>query len=280
MTHHKRSVLAALTVIASLLLSGETRALAAELTTCGQVLVDGGYLTADLDCSADTTDAPTVVLGAGGTLELRGFTITSRATSIQVATVQCTGRRCTILGPGTVVGGSGPLNEVFGFDSWEHANRLTVIDATITGGALGVAAPRVNIRNSIVSGNRNIGVWTGRANIVDSQITGNGTAGESAFGGLAGFAKARVARTEISGNGKVGVADGHLVLSDSTVVGNNVHADCATKVCVDVAARAKPVLVNSSCNTSLQAIDGVQANELQDASNDPATHNWDVCDLD
>ena len=96
------------------------------VTACGQSVQQSGYMVADLDCSAESTDAPTLVLGHAATLDLGGFTLTGR-TNTQ-PTVQCSGR-CDIVGPGTIVGSGGA---VVSFGRWEDGRHIRIFGATIT----------------------------------------------------------------------------------------------------------------------------------------------------
>ncbi len=230
-----------------------------EINTCGQVLQGGGFLSADLDCSAETVNAPTVILGNNGTLDLRGFTLTGRSSSGFLATVFCS-RHCTILGPGTIVGSSvsnnlsDDLQNVVGTDN-DHlgGSIVDVENATITGGGLGIYAHQVNVDHAVITNNRSVGVWSWRVKIDDSEISGNGL---GSFGmarhGVLSVIKTRVRNSTIAGNARSGVSGRRLSIIDSTVTDNQVYSDCTTKVCVDLEAEALRV-PGTTCGTSLDS---------------------------
>jgi hypothetical protein len=243
-----------------------------EINSCGQVLEGGGYLSADLDCSGDTTDEPTLTVGSDGIVDLRGFTLTSRA-SEDVPTVVCD-PRCTILGPGTIVGSPNGDGGVVGTPPYQWSGtRVEVIGATITGGSKGVVARRVSLQDAVISGNRHSGVWSFYAIVESSELTGNGIGDNGLLSGtaLVGQLKARVTDSHISGNGKAGVVGPHTKLIHSTVTGNDADPRCTTEICADLFGESRPKLDSSSCDTSAT---------VQWPGGTGAVQSWGVCDLD
>src|SRR5262245_22565917 len=81
---------------------------ALDINSCGAVIPDGevGTLTADLVC---TDPASAITIGAGSRLILGGHRVEGLSadgpTSISV--IRCASKRCTIVGPGEVVGREG-----------------------------------------------------------------------------------------------------------------------------------------------------------------------------
>ncbi len=243
-----------------------------EINSCGQVLEGGGYLSADLDCSGDTIDEPTLTVGSDGVVDLRGFTLTSRV-SESVPTVVCD-PRCTILGPGTIVGSPNGDGGVIGMPPYRWSGtRVEVVGATITGGSKGVVARRVSLQDAVVTGNRHSGVWSFYAIVESSELTGNGIGDDGILSGtaLVGQLKARVTDSNISGNGKAGVVGPRTKLIRSTVTGNDADPSCTTEICADLFGESRPKLDSSSCDTSATA---------QWPGGTGAVQSWGVCDLD
>jgi hypothetical protein len=256
------------------------------ITTCGQVLSGGGYLTADLDCSGQSVEASTVTLGKNGTLDLRGFTLTGYAATLDpFVTVACE-KGCTILGPGTIVGSPhGDLQVVVGFGNHVSTNprRITVRDATITGGSIGVSAPKLKIQNATITGNRGTGVWSSTAKIDDSTITGNGFSTEDTIPvGVLGWEDVRVRRSVITGNALAGIRAAGIRADDSEITGNGIDPSCGAVLCADLAASNELVVKGStSCDSSLIE-DPMPAPAFavgQPAPMGPIP-NWGACTLD
>jgi hypothetical protein len=259
-----------------------------EVNTCGQVLEGSGYLAADLDCSGENLNEHTVVLGRHATLNLGGFTLKGRTTSSSdldgfTETVACSGS-CAIVGPGTIVGSAVGPASVVGFTEWEEGRRIEVIDATITGGDIGVTAHTVDLSGATITANRSVGVWAFLARIDDSAVTNNGLDLDGFVRiGVFGQVKSRVRNSTVTGNGMGGVEGWRVRLDDTTATGNDAYADCATKICADVSSRfAMRVIGSSVCHRSV--FEGTFA--------DPGSYigqplpamgevqNWGVCALD
>jgi hypothetical protein len=250
------------------------------VTTCGQVVKGKSVLAGDLDCSAEISDAPTVLL-ENGTLDLAGFTITGRTLTgtggdETFETVAC-GKNCAIVGPGTIVGSSVGKNAVVGFTDWENGNRIKVINATVSGGEFGVMARHVHMSGSTITGNRSTGIWAFFARVEGSTISGNGLGVDGIVrAGVFGQIKSRVETSNVTGNGMAGVLGWKLRIDDSTVTGNDAFADCGTRICADLAANLSLKVRGGSCDTSLRVEEA--------AINQPlpmgALPNWEVCTLD
>src|SRR5262245_57792821 len=81
---------------------------ALDIGSCGASIPDGevGTLTADLVC---TDPVPAITLGAGATLELAGHRVQGLSADGQTSltVLRCARKRCTIVGPGEIVGSDG-----------------------------------------------------------------------------------------------------------------------------------------------------------------------------
>jgi hypothetical protein len=266
--------------------AGSSFAQPVAITTCGQVLAGGGYLTADLDCSGQSVEASTVTLGKNGILDLRGFTLTGYAATVDpFVTVACE-KSCTILGPGTIVGSPyGDLQVVVGFGNHVPTNprRITVRGATITGGSIGVSAPKLKIRSATITGNRGTGVWSSSAKIDDSTITGNGFSTEDTIPvGVLGWEEVRVRGSVITGNALAGIRAAEIRADDSEITGNDADPSCGAVLCADLAASDELTVKGStSCDTSLDE-DPMPAPVI--AVGEPVPMgpipNWGACALD
>ncbi len=250
-----------------------------EVTTCGQVLQRDGFLSADLDCSSDFVNAPTVVVGRGGTLDLRGFHLISRPseTDHPNAAVHCVGR-CKVLGPGTVVGSDVPRSTVVGGGK---AARVEIDGAVLSGGDYSVYARHVRLRNAVVTGARSMGLWSSRAFVFDSEVIGNGTGVEPCLQRCIGVwaeATAKIVRSTLTGNGRYGIIAGRTRISQSTLGSNATHPDCDDLVCADFAVSKRPRLDNSDCERSLNSSAVSTGASLLEF--EPTLHDWQACSLD
>lgn len=252
-------------------------AIAAEaITTCGQILNGDGYLTGDLDCSGDAGSGATVTFTKKATLDLAGFTLTGRPNDIVTmpdgghygATVQCTGR-CAINGPGTIVGGSTSESAVVSFGPYWQGRRIEITNVTLTGGAYGAIANRLELHDVTITGNRTAGAWGERAEIVNSTITDNGEIG------VQNYRTATVIGSTISGHGNAGIQfSKSITLVDSDVSGNDVDPGCAISPfpCADLkATKSVSVSADSSCGSSAKL-------DRHDGS--PTGETWGVCTND
>jgi len=197
-----------------------------EVNTCGQVFSGNGFLSGDLDCSAFTTPGFMSVKILGGTLDLRGFTLTSA-----VIAVECT-KSCRVVSdpPGGTIasGGSGTITAVAGIKLRvsdvvinngilsASLGKIKILDSTITGivttpnGA--ITADKVTLIRSVVTGNSVPGI-RGRAKIIDSEVSNNTGVGIDG--------RATVKRSMIFGNSEDGIGLTNRVrVTDSSITGN------------------------------------------------------------
>lgn len=283
---HRNSKIACL--IASSLALSATLALAADpvpVTTCGQVLEGDGILVADLDCSGETTDEPAVVLARGGTLDLAGFTITSRAypDGSPTSVVRCD-RSCRIVGPGVILGSSTAYGACVEAKDFRPGRSVAVENATIAGAWIGVLARNVTVEGSTISNNRSVGIWAGFARVEDSSITGNGLGADGSVmrGGVFGQIKSRVENSTVTGNGMSGVYGWKLRVIDSTVSGNDAYTDCASHLCIDIGAKDTLKTRNVVCESSLrrEGEDGMEHFFVNQSLSEGPFPNWGVCLLD
>jgi len=214
---------------------------ATAVTFCGQVVRGKAFLASDLDCSGTTDDA--VILG-GGTLDLRGFTLTGNNSDID-CTVHCT-RSCKITSdpPGGTITGGG-----VGVCDWPTPGTpdpplrsLRVTSVTIDGnvdGGVQANIGRVLIRNSTLSNNGTgvnaDSVFRGRLRVINSTITNNRNgfkasisavvkdsvvSGSTHDGGRAGE-KLVLRRSQVTGSGNFGLTGGaKMRIVDSEISGN------------------------------------------------------------
>lgn len=196
-----------------------------------------------------------VVLPSGATLELNGHRLIGQKADLGGGVgghsgVTCTGRRCTVNGPGQIddflgcgvhgyytrvavqnvtfdnngcgIGGNAPI-------------RLNAEDVTITGSELyGIgSAKTVRGRNVTTSGNGADGLTASTVKIDGLTATGNG------FGPSAGF-------------GGAGVWAGRMSLANATITGNNGYDQG-----LDVMAAKRPRFENVICGRSALFVDHV-----------------------
>lgn len=246
-----------------------------EVTSCGQVLARSGYLSADLDCSGISSETPTVVIGPGGTLDLGGFHLTAHTSTGSVAAVECQ-RRCNIVGPGTITGSTGG-SQVVGMSRWD-GSRISVIGARIEGGAFGLVAKRVDALDATIVDNEQVGIWTFKAKVDNSVVSDNGTVGPYRHG-VFGQVRSFVRNSTVTNNGQAGVRGWRVRIEDSTVDGNDGAAECATKLCGDVAAQYPPRIKNTTCTTSAREGEH-NAYPCVGCDRPAAASTWGVCDSD
>ena len=195
------------------------------VTECGQTVEGEGYLAGDLDCTGFEGGlfGAAILLGRGGRLDLRGFTITGGKDGVACYApcrdnpdAGCSVPRCSIFD--SVGGGVITRAEVYGVSAW---GRVDVSDITISnqgesgtygGRGAGVHADRIELHNVTISGT-DIGVWADRrAKVVSSTITGN------ALDGISGHAG--VYDSVVSNNGEHGVRGTSVLLRNVEVAGN------------------------------------------------------------
>lgn len=213
------------TILAVLLSAGLAMA-GTEVTSCGQVVSGSAFLSGDLDCSSSGTDG--VVL-AGGSLDLRGFTITADS-SFGSCGVLCT-RSCKVVSTppgGTITGaGFGICDDAFDADL---ARSVRLNDLLVTGNiAFGVFTQEAGVRiaNSTVS-NNGIAVEAqsstrGRVRVVTSTITSNGRGVVANHGAL-------IRDSVISGNTNDGASvSTKLTVKNSQIIGNGTYGASSDK---------------------------------------------------
>jgi hypothetical protein len=235
-------------IVSSLLGLTASTALAAEpVTTCGQVLSDGGFLTADLDCSAYTGGWAVTI--ERGTLDLAGFTLTGNETEFfpmesTEATVRCLAN-CDIVGPGVITGGAN-----LGIYAWRRltlTNVAVVDDGTVIGDGIvayddagngavflfnstvegwlgfGVRAERrVVAENTTIRANGSGGILAPDARVLLRNVTVDGGHGVFTNSPAVRARSAKIFDSDISGNFGGGVdSNGRLVLRDSRIADND-----------------------------------------------------------
>ena len=254
--------------LAVLVLSAVQVAPALDVTTCDTTIParETGILQTDLSCAGTFV----VTLENRAVLELNGHSIVTDEVSTNAA-IRCTGRRCTVRGPGDVSGSDIGIHLLTG------RQVLTVTDVTIhdcESGVVasgvqpskvlasglsvtdcaqhGVDAARLRGENVTASGNGGVGLAVGhlKAAIVDA--SNNGTSG--VFGSVA-----RVTSLVATGNGGAGVRVVRGALRDSTLTGND-----ALGAGHDLLTARRPRVVNTVCGKS-----GVLGGR--------ATATWGVC---
>jgi len=250
-----------------------------EVNTCGQVFSGNGFLSGDLDCSGLSAGAVTI---QGGTLDLRGFTLTSTAPFSAVACEKSCrvvsdppGGTITSDGLGTIlavrafVPGGSPrshlrISDVLindGILSTSNGN-IKVIDSTITGvvsnNFAGVEAflGTARLLRSVITGNAGTGVNSAKARIIDSEVSNNGELG------VFGSRSVNIKRSTVLGNGFDGVStnDKLVRVTDSIITSNGIagidlplfakanikRSDVSGNVAQGIRGRAKRVIVRDS----------------------------------
>jgi cysteine-rich repeat protein len=186
------------------------------VNTCGQAFAGNGFLAADLDCTGFAGDA--VTLG-GGTLDLRGFTLTGG----QQNGVECTAS-CTIVSDpagGTITGSQGA-----GVSLTLPGAVLTITDVTIGGntqnGVDGPGSGVVKVFRATITGNAKSGILAHakRVLVYDSTISSNGETG--VYDGVASSSTMSVKNSMVTDNGWNGIGGGKTKVQDSQVMNNGM----------------------------------------------------------
>jgi len=229
---------------------------AGEITHCGEYVSGNGFLSADLDCSGQL-GTPLIILN-GGSLDLRGFTLTAHNVDLSGAygayAVLCEGSCRVSGGGGAIVADGSPTGGALA--ALGARGNIVVTDLTVRdSSSIGIYAYRSGrVFNSTVTGSRSIGISSRlRLKLANSSVAG----------GEYGAASDRlvVQGSTISGSSEFGL-DGYISmrLVDSTVTGNGVDPECGnTVLCADVVTEDvhPPRLINSTCDTSLHSFQGV-----------------------
>ena len=145
-----------------------TRALAVDITDCGQRVPPGdtGVLQNDIDCT--TSDAIAgIFVGDRATLSLNGHTVIGRAYPYMEAVVGDAARKFTVSGPGVISGAD------VGISGWK---RVAVNDVTLTGNTIGIDVPIGHLKLTNVDVNGNATGISGRT-IEAEQVTVNMNSG-------------------------------------------------------------------------------------------------------
>jgi hypothetical protein len=236
-----------------------TRAMAVDVTTPGQTVVDGevGMLTSDLVCSPPNA----IYLGNAATLALNGHVLDGcevRATGFEGDT-----RRIAVRGPGEIRHGGVHL------DSGSLRIRDVAIHDAPRDGIRGRDRSTVRADNVTVTGSVDNGIWAAKVVARRVTVSGSGTGGPLGYGivgdarvdghdvtvtnnlndGIFTFGKLALRDAEVIGNGYDGVAGLAVKLIDSTVTGNATDPDAAG----DVVSQLPPRIKNSTCGTSVDS---------------------------
>ena len=262
------------------------RASAVDVATCGQLVPAGqvGVLQADLDCGGDeaagaclteaaaacASDPGCTDAACGGVLLRDGSTLAMNGHTVANGVVVCPlfHSSCSVVGPGTIVGGYGltalgrKLDASGGLDVHggevgiaNYKGRVILQDATVSGVAnWGIQAYRGLRATNVTSNNNEIGILVYNGSFTGSGITANDNRGTGVL-----VAAGRLVLTGLmaTGNGRdpeyrgAGVlCEGRTVLVNSVVTGN--YADGTRPL--DLLAKRRPVLVDSTCDHSLWGI--------------------------
>jgi hypothetical protein len=198
---------------------------ATEVTTCGQSYSGNGFLSADLDCTGFPGDAITV---DGGSLDLRGFTLTGGNANGVICDANCQvkseppGGRI-INANGVAIGsGSAALLRITGVELDGNVSAIvsggpvTVEDSVITNS--GPTADILSntsmklIRTTVIGINRIIAVG-GPIKVVDSQIS---NCAQDCLNGD----PVRVRNSTIAGAGLDGIVGSTVAVRDSEISGH------------------------------------------------------------
>ena len=119
---------------------------AVPVTSCGQVLSSGGYLTGDLNCTG--VIGPPAITLEGGTLNLQGYAISA---DLRGATVRCT-KSCRVRS--TEAGGMLVGKGVDGVPTGDNKVTLRINNVTIdsvSGWGVYVAEGKVFVKDSMIT---------------------------------------------------------------------------------------------------------------------------------
>lgn len=291
---------ALLAALAVLLVAVPARAV--DVTSCQTAVPDYevGELVQDLDCTTETRPVigpgdevwgPSgVILGNGSTLRLNGYTLRGPSTESSPGLywgqgVACWGRRCTIVGPGTIqdaavgIAASGARADIDGslgvvmvqgcrYDGiraqrdyayrWGEI-RGTGIRAEDNGGfgmiTNGLKATDVQAHRNGLTGIRALRAQltsvatsdnTGAGLVVDALRAVGVTTTSNGTDGVWSDRRAKITAMVASGNGFGGVVARKVTLIDSTVTGNNNS--------YDVSSLLRPAFANTTCGRSCQRV--------------------------
>ena len=187
---------------------------AVPVIACGQVVIGGGYLTGDLDCSA-TNDV--AVRLDGRSLDLRGFTL--HGSTSFISAIVCT-RSCKVHStePGGIVSGGGISGAPEGGGSVRLRVSNVIVDSPPgTAGGVETSKGNVMIEDSVISNSGGTGVFASRTvSISNSSVSGHG--GVGVYGD-----RVKVKNSSIIGNQSDGVRGGKVSVKDSLVSANTLQ---------------------------------------------------------
>jgi hypothetical protein len=187
----------ALALVAVSLVASPTHAapLIQGIYECGQVIPPNAYafLSTNMDCSGDNNQF-TVTLGKKATLDLQGYTLTTGPNyGVGCLAGHCVIKNGTIQGNAVVgiaatrslvdnmtVNISGSIELPLGGSiALALSENSTIRGSTVNGsagtGIYNSAKKTTKIVDSTISGSQRYGVWTYRAKLVNSTVTGNST---------------------------------------------------------------------------------------------------------
>jgi hypothetical protein len=245
------ATLAALTLIGLTVSAASAAKPIVPVTNCYNLVQDAiGELQGDLNCS---TFGPTIVDLENATLRLNGFTITGIAVPTGGATagvINCR-KKCTIEGPGTIVGGEAGI--VMGGGKIVRVENVEIRDSLNVGANI-VGESRARFTNVKIEDSDGCAYIGETLILKDSEIVDNQC-------GIYSTGKLRVVDSDIINNTgspdyQFGVFSGKPKISGSTLTGN----------LPDVKSNEKPGFHDSTC-------------ELSDANGAPGA-NWGICSLD
>lgn len=268
----------ALAVVAVGLLA--TAAGAVDVTACGQVVAAGeeGVLNADLDCSASASGSQAVVLQHRATLLLNGHSIKSPPAG---ACVACTGVRCAVTGPGLLYsaapnpgGGIAALKNVTVSNdvTIDHTSvgisagdgRLTVSDTFLSDNGDGIIAKKIKAEMLFVRDSERVGI------VAIKSIRGDHI--EVRDSGWAGVQTSKFKITELiattNGFASTDVGGGIFATRGGVLIDSAVSANELNGAPADVVTGRLPIVINTSCDTSVMLVDGTPAG------------SWEVCSAD
>jgi hypothetical protein len=258
-------------------------ALAVDVTSCGQVIPanEVGSLTGDLDCSAAAAGSKAVSLGNRATLELNGNTIVAPEAGVGVSCDSV--RRCTISGPGFVLGAppaktpgvgiasdgavtvNGPI-QIYRNETGILAadGKVTISGAVLRNNGDGIIAKIVRGGGVFVLNSTRVGIKAAKkVQGGPYEIRDSGWAGIETM-------KFRIDGLSATSNGFAGTTSGGGVLATKRGVlrDSDVSANEFDGVPADLVTGRRPVLIDSSCSASAMLVGGLPSG------------TWGVCVTD
>lgn len=262
--------------LAALVVAAPARA--ADVTTCGQVVIGTGDLRANLDCSAHPGRFSIQLIGR---LRLNGFSLRGNPAW---PVVYCNTGPCSITGLGTIWGGREGIASDVGVkvkDVWIDGNTGDGVSAQravrVTGQTFILRSGGAGIRSrahvavigaaglgprAYVGGNGEDGIRAlGNVRLQRAEADSNGGSGIAADGSVT------ATDSHANDNGRDGARGRRVKLTHTTAIRNGSDAACTSGTgCADVASAQQPQVRGVSlCDTS-RRLDG--------------SGDWDVCSAD